>query len=145
MKHAVDRDICCLTDDESFTYHIVEGRDSGYPWCCIVAYFIKTKLMPKWTWNLLPAIPKSDHVYCPLHIIYHLIVAPKYFHCHNCNWTQYYKSECNKCKRCKHKKFHFIGDLYLCKECGYIKNPTYIEFNGDKIIHYYDEHIKKVE
>jgi len=144
MKHVVDRDQCCLTEDVSASHHVAEGRDSGYPWCCIVAYFFKTKLIPKWLCRLLPRISKQEHVYCPFHIIYHLIVAPKYFYCHNCHWSQYRKPECNKCKRCKHT-FHFIGDLYLCKECGYIKQPTYIEYDGDTVIQHYDTHERGVK
>ena len=82
-------------------YHIIEGLDSGYNWCCI-AWFIVTR---EWLRFKRKATSSDSwsHVGCPLCKAYHTVMEskPKYHVCDYCGWKQLNNPYCNLC--CKNK------------------------------------------
>jgi len=143
MERVVDKENANLVEPKDLLGQIDDGIESGFSWCCIIAFIIRVRIFPKCMQNWFPRLKNQDHILCVFHYVYHMFVRMRYYYCHNCNWVQYKKQKCNKCKNCEHE-FHFIGDLYLCKRCAYIKHPSYSEPMGDKVIQHYDEHIWRI-
>lgn len=125
---------------------IRDGRLSGYPWCCIFFFILRKWLLLKKLYRkILPNNKNLQHILCPFHYLYHLAVPPRYHYCFKCNWLQYRNVKCMICQNCEHS-FHFIGSLYICKVCGFVKSPTYVEWhNGERISHYDRPLLRKIK
>lgn len=119
---------------------VKDGRDSGYPYCCIGWYLVRCRIKDSFGWylNLPWERLGAGHVRCPLHAY----LTPKKSHtCENCNWVQYGIVECKRCAHCRHS---FPFDEPLCSECGYERRPVAFTFrmhlNGQReLIKIYDD------
>ena len=100
-------------------HHIHYGKKSGFPWCCILYFIFRNKMIkiffkndPKSyndfeykIWNKLGY--KIDyqndvwsHIACPLHKTANWLAlyVPKYYVCKKCNWMQLDSDKCLNCK-----------------------------------------------
>jgi hypothetical protein len=87
--------------------HIKAGRQSAFPWCCVIWFFIRkfvlfsvlkvsaTKVIERMRKDKVRAM----HVPCPLHWTkYRLTGDPVYVSCINCRWMQLEDPICRRCK-----------------------------------------------
>lgn len=94
-------------------YHVHEGRDSGYPWCCII-YFILRGWLFDLTGYLIPLHTKSfQHTACPYHVLVYKLgrYKPRYYTCRTCGWVQLNRRKCNICKDPIKKEKQFVNQL----------------------------------
>ena len=106
---------------------VKEGRDSGFPWCCIVYYKVRLFFMAIWiiTFNSYGPFNisigddkvfrskkemdayfdtsewkrQAQHITCWFHKILYALQRKEhtYYDCRECGWKQFEKKDCNRC------------------------------------------------
>ena len=103
---------------------IKSGRDSGFPWCCIVWFKIRYLSLHVYELIFGNCGPfggehhtfyneeeylkyinseerqyEENHILCPYHKLHKLIFKPKfqYFTCEKCGWIQFKNKICKRC------------------------------------------------